>query len=124
MALTEEHKIDAASPPGGRVPLDVLVDQSDDLFESMRAHAEGFMADLRAWGRLMLGAPGASPHGRTPAVRVQRGQQLVWEDGWWHVAAVSPAPAGGVALTLVRSGFAPLELTVDDDALFETAEPF
>ncbi len=119
MTITDQQT-PTTDPPPAR---DVLLDQMDDLIASAKVHAEGLIDDLRSWSRLMLGAAPETGHGLTAASQVKRGQQVIYQDGWWNVVDVA-VDATGVALQLQRIGHKSLSLLVDHGATFETAEPF
>lgn len=101
----------------------VLLDEMEDCIAAIRKHGDGILEEVRAFGRLMLGAPAEPGHRIMPASRIPRLVQVIHEGGWWNVESVA-ADADGVTLVLTRIGYAPLEITVPADTTFETAEIF
>jgi hypothetical protein len=89
---------------------DALATRIDDRLDVWRKHtalAQEALADALA---LMLGKPLPA---EVPVDRfvsdILRGDQVLWQDGWWLIAAAYTC-SDGVTLTLTRSGHAPLEL--------------
>lgn len=109
-------------PPAG-VPNEVLLAELDECLGAIRRHADGMLAEFRSFARVLVGAPPELTHDHTHACHLKQHTQVLHEDGWWNVESAVTSD-DDVTLTLTRTGFAPLELTVEPGRLFETCELF
>ena len=111
----------------GQAAMAAAVDLANSRFaecqQVLQAALDNTRAILAVVPTLESGGPGP-----LPACRLQRGQQIVHDGHWWHVAKVEHCEPGSVILTLLGVGRdvtgRPVVLDVDPDEIFTAAEPF
>lgn len=116
MSITDQPSI----PPDNVA--DQVLEVLDDCQRTLAAAIDNARACLRSLGVPTVPAPGPD---QLQACKIQRGQQLIHDDGWWHVAYVERCGLDSVLLTLRRVGqTVPVVLDVDPSETFTVAEPF